>query len=174
MNDTIQYDNYTVLIKYNKKLKHSYISIDRDKKIILKTPSSSRVFAENLVKEKSQWIQKQLLKIEKVHTLSEKKLFEEDFLESRLKFYSQEMGLAYTKLTLKKMKSRWGSCNSRREIVLNSELTKVSQNLIDYVVVHELAHIKHMNHSKTFHALVEHYLPNSKLFRKELKLVRLT
>jgi hypothetical protein len=72
------------------------------------------------------------------------------------------------------MKSRWGSCNTRGEIVLNSELTKVSQNLIDYVVVHELAHLKHMNHSKKFHSLVLLYLPNAKEYRAELKKIRLT
>jgi len=95
------------------------------------------------------------------------------YLTQRISEYSQIMKLDYTGLKFRKMKSRWGSCNSRQEITLNTQLIKVKKDLIDYVVVHELAHLVHMNHSKKFHNLVEKYLPNSKLLRKELKNIRL-
>ena len=91
----------------------------------------------------------------------------------RVEYFSGVMNLAFTKLKFRKMRSRWGSCNSRREVTLNSELLRVSGELVDYVIVHELAHIKHMNHSKAFHDLVENYLPGSKEYRKKLKNIRL-
>jgi predicted metal-dependent hydrolase len=83
------------------------------------------------------------------------------------------MGLSYKELRIKKLKSRWGSCDSLRRITLNRELIKIEKELIDYVVVHELAHLVHMNHSKEFHALVAHYLPQAHPLRKRLKAISL-
>jgi len=96
-----------------------------------------------------------------------------EYLPSRLKYFSDKMGLEYSEIKFRKMKSMWGSCNSKGVITLNSELMKVKKELIDYVLVHELAHLKHMNHSKDFHKLVERYLVNSYSLRKELKMVTL-
>ncbi len=84
------------------------------------------------------------------------------------------MELDYREVKFRKMKSRWGSCSSLRVITFNSELIKVKKELIDYVVVHELAHLVHMNHSKNFHALVDKYISNSKEIRKELKSTNLS
>ena len=84
------------------------------------------------------------------------------------------MGLDYSEIKYRKMKSRWGSCSSKRVLTFNTELIKINKELIDYVIVHELAHIKHMNHSKQFHALVEKYLPLSKRLRKELKNIKIS
>jgi len=174
MNDTNSYQNYKLEIIVNKRLKHSYMSIDGDKNILIKTPYKSKQFIDTLLVEKSTWISKQFAKIEKKVFLKDQELYSLEFIESRVQYFSNTMNLPFTKLKFRKMKSRWGSCNSKREITLNSELSRVNRELIDYVVVHELAHIQHMNHSKSFHALVELYLPNSKEYRKELKNIRLT
>jgi len=101
------------------------------------------------------------------------KYVSQEYLKSRVEYFSQVMSLNYSLLKYRKMKSRWGSCSSLGVITLNSELMKIQKELIDYVVVHELAHLVHMNHSKKFHSLVDQYLPNSKLLRKELKNIRL-
>ncbi len=164
---------YKLKIVINKKLKHSYISIDKDKNILIKTRYSSQKYIDSLLEEKKGWIEKQLLKIDDLIVLSEPALYTLEFLQERVEYYSSKMNLKYSKLKFRKMKSRWGSCNSKREITLNKELTRVGKNLIDYVVVHELAHLKHMNHSKEFHTLVDTYLPQSKAYRKELKNIRL-
>ena len=97
------------------------------------------------------------------------KQYAQNYLTSRLEYFSQLMGLEHSELKFRKMKSRWGSCSSRGTITLNTELMKVKKELIDYVLVHELAHLKHMNHSKRFHSLVEEYLSDSYTLRKELK-----
>ena len=92
-----------------------------------------------------------------------------EHLTARATYYAQKMNLEYQELKFKKMKSRWGSCSSKKIITLNTMLMRVEKELIDYVVVHELAHLVHMNHSKAFHNLVASYLPQAKLYRKKLK-----
>jgi len=96
-----------------------------------------------------------------------------EYISKRLEYFSKLMSLEYSELKFRKMKSRWGSCNSLRVITFNSELIKLSKELIDYVVVHELAHLTHMNHSKEFHSLVDMFIDDSKAIRKELKSVYL-
>ena len=173
MNHTKQYKNYTLDVIVNKKLKNTYISVDRDSRVTIKTPYSSKDFIETLLEERSSWIEKQLSKIKQLQPISQDPLHSSDFLQERVHHFSKVMQLEFKELRLRKMKSRWGSCSSSRVITLNSELTKVDAQLIDYVVVHELAHLVHMNHSKEFHSLVEQYLPNAKLLRKQLKSIRL-
>lgn len=92
----------------------------------------------------------------------------------RVEYFSQLMGLKYESIKFRKMKSRWGSCSSKRILTFNTELIKTKKELIDYVVVHELAHLKHMNHSMEFHSLVERYLPDSRRYRKELKKTKIS
>jgi predicted metal-dependent hydrolase len=91
------------------------------------------------------------------------------YLTQRVEYFSKIMDLEYSQIKFKKLKSRWGSCDSKKVITLNTQLIKVKKELIDYVVVHELAHIRHMNHSKDFHLHVEKYLPHSQSLRKILK-----
>ncbi len=95
------------------------------------------------------------------------------YLTPRVEHFAHLMGLKFSALKFRKMKSRWGSCSSTKTITLNSELLKVRKELIDYVIVHELAHLVHMNHSKDFHLLVESYIPSSKMLRRELRGVSL-
>ena len=97
-----------------------------------------------------------------------------EYLPQRVQYFANIMHLDYKVLKFRKMKSRWGSCSSNKNITLNTQLMKVQKELIDYVIVHELAHLVHMNHSKKFHALVEEYLPNAKILRKKLKNIRLS
>ncbi|MBU1658362.1 M48 family metallopeptidase [bacterium] len=91
------------------------------------------------------------------------------YLTPRIAYFAQVMRLDYKEIKFKKMRSRWGSCSSNKTITLNTELIKIKKELIDYVIVHELAHLVYMNHSKKFHDLVQNYLPSSKFLRYELK-----
>ena len=96
-----------------------------------------------------------------------------EYLPNRVESFAKIMQLKFRELKFKNLKSRWGSCSSQREITLNIQLIKVKKQLIDYVIVHELAHLVHMNHSKEFHSLVNRYLPNSKTLREQLKKIQL-
>ena len=90
-------------------------------------------------------------------------------MKERVDFYAQKMGLLYNELKFRRMKRRWGSCSNKRNITLNLYLFNTSKELIDYVIVHELAHLVQMNHSKKFHKVVEYYMPQAKELEKKLK-----
>lgn len=83
--------------------------------------------------------------------------------------YSSIMDLYPNKISYRNNKSRWGSCSSKNNISLNIQLMKLPLELIDYVVVHELAHIRHKNHQKNFYKEVQKVLPNYKQLDKTLK-----
>ncbi len=87
----------------------------------------------------------------------------------RLEHYAGRMGLALPNLSLSSARTRWGSCNSRGEIRLNWRLIQAPISQIDYVVVHELAHIRELNHSPRFWAIVEETLPHYEAAHRALK-----
>jgi len=72
------------------------------------------------------------------------------------------MGLEYGKISFRKTKRQWGSCSSKNNLSFNTMIMKLPKKVMEYIVVHELAHIKHKHHQKSFWALVEDYLPNYK------------
>ena len=77
--------------------------------------------------------------------------------------------IPYPKLTIRSMKTRWGVCNVKaKRVTLNLELIKKDIKYLDYVIVHELSHLIHPNHSKEFWNLVGRVIPNYKVLRKEL------
>ena len=91
------------------------------------------------------------------------------YLKTRLDYYAASMNLKPTEMRLRRMRRQWGNCRSNGIITFNIHLMQAPKECIDYVVVHELAHMVHMNHSKAFHTLVEYHLPQSKEKRVKLK-----
>ena len=93
-----------------------------------------------------------------------------EYLPYRLEYYAKLYGYSYTKCRLTHANTRWGSCSSNRTISLNIGLMKVPEVLRDYVILHELAHLNHMNHSKAFWAEVALHDRNYKNHEKKLKM----
>ncbi|MBA2279081.1 M48 family metallopeptidase [Candidatus Saccharibacteria bacterium] len=93
----------------------------------------------------------------------------EQLLPQRLKVLAANHDFNYKSVTVKKLSSRWGSCSQHNEITLNLFLMQIPWNLIDYVLVHELVHTEHLNHSPEFWQRFASIIPNPKKLRKELK-----
>jgi predicted metal-dependent hydrolase len=87
----------------------------------------------------------------------------------RLGILAAKLGVPTPPLTLSNAQSRWGSCNSRGEVRLSWRLLQAPPHIINYVICHELAHLKQMNHSAKFYAVLEQLFPNYKMAEKELK-----
>ena len=87
----------------------------------------------------------------------------------RLAELSDQTGLNYVSLRLSSARTRWGSCSSRGTISLNWKLIMAPPEVIDYVIIHELAHVQEKNHSKSYWTLVERLLPDYRLRRGWLK-----
>lgn len=90
-------------------------------------------------------------------------------INERILYYANLIGVKPTKVAIKAQKSRWGSCNSKGELTFNWRLVFASESVIDYVIVHELCHLIHMNHSKEFWDRVYKILPDYKTRRDWLK-----
>ena len=101
-------------------------------------------------------------------TAAEIARMKERFLE-RVRHYSGLMGITFGRITVRNQKTRWGSCSEKGNLNFNYLLYFLPKELLDYVVVHELAHRRHMNHSGEFWAEVEKYFPEYKECRKKLK-----
>ena len=117
--------------------------------------SENRLFVKDLI-TLDKWLKKET-----------KRLFEE-----RLHFwyYKFEEEIPFPKLKIRKMKTRWGVCNRRdNSVTLNSELIRYELDKLDYVIIHELSHFIHFNHSRNFWELVNKYCPSYKKARKDLK-----
>ena len=96
-----------------------------------------------------------------------KSIFKEEFDKMYNAFVYD---IPYPTLTIRKMKTRWGVCNTKAcKITLNLELIKKSPIYLDYVIIHELSHLLHPNHSKAFWQCVEDNFKDYKKIRKELK-----
>lgn len=93
-----------------------------------------------------------------------------EYLPYRLEFWAKKYGYSYDKCRLTHANTRWGSCSSNRTISLNIGLMQVPEELRDYVILHELAHLNHMDHSKAFWAEVGKHDPKYKMHEKKLKL----
>lgn len=93
-----------------------------------------------------------------------------EYLPYRLEYYAKLYGYKYDKCRLSHAATRWGSCSSNRTISLNIGLMQVPEPLRDYVILHELAHLNHMDHSPEFWREVGSHDPRYKEHRKKLKL----
>lgn len=115
----------------------------------------------------------------------ENQILEENFLKNKLKIFltkisyqylnkrtqqlAKKMQVQYKTIRIKNLKSRWGSCSSQKNLVFNLKLICFAPKIVDYVIIHELAHLKHLNHSREFWRFVEKFEPNYKIYRNKLK-----
>jgi predicted metal-dependent hydrolase len=97
------------------------------------------------------------------------KIATEDYIQSILPIWIEKTDLNPAQFTVRKMK-KWGACTKKGKIIFNSYLISLPPNLIEYIICHELVHLKHFNHSRNFHQAVANFLPDVKKMEKELRM----
>ena len=147
-------------------------SITRTGEVVLRIPlfvsdkEAKRLIEENrekLLALIARWKRAQAAKpIYRDEDIPHLKAIAADKLPERVELWSAKMGLSPASVKITSAKGRFGSCSNRGSVCFSCFLMLYPDDAIDYVIVHELAHLKHMNHSAAFYRLVERYLPDYK------------
>lgn len=173
--------------------KHTYITIRKDGTVLIRANRfiTKKAIAD-FVESKRSWIEQKLSEIEKARQITDrhyhllgalcpkedksdaeiKELYRKkakEIIPPLIEHYTGKMQLYPTRISFRDNKTRWGSCSAKDALSFNIQLAKTPHAFIEYVVVHELAHIRHKNHSKAFWKLVEKHLPD---YRKRQQLVK--
>lgn len=160
------------------------IEIRPDMRVVVRAPEKiPQNEIMKFVEEKQNWIKKHLVQmyfkaeeIKKqkkepaltnadIEKLCQKAL---SVIPDKVKYYAEIMGVTYGRITIRNQKTRWGSCSNKGNLNFNCLLMLMPDKVLDYVVVHELCHLKQMNHSKKFWKEVERYMPDYKNYKKWL------
>lgn len=163
---------YNVEVRRTKR-KSAAMKITADMQIVVFVPlyvSDNEI--ERMVISKSKWIDEHMLKVQSTideRSKLEKITFEQvkeladqavEYIPKRVKYYAEKENFVYNKITIKNLVSRWGSCSTKGNLNFNCLLMLTPDYVIDYIVVHELCHLREMNHSEKFWAEVEKIMPD--------------
>jgi predicted metal-dependent hydrolase len=141
-------------------------------------PRESFKSAEKFVVSRTEWIKRHLEKMREYETEWAARQAGVDAIDmpsarktltTRLKLLSEKHGFKYGKVSIRRQRTRWGSCSARNNISLNVKLVKLSEELMDYVILHELVHTRVHNHSKKFWAELDRYVGNGRAMAKRLR-----
>jgi hypothetical protein len=162
-------------IKRRSRQKHVRFITHHDGSLVVSVPRAcTTVMAKDLIARNVQWIRKNITTKHKNVTVDPcvvkhmKKVLR-PIIEERLGYFNTHYKYVYTKIHIRHQKTRWGSCSSDGTLSFNCKLMCLSDDLRDYVIVHEMCHLWEMNHSKQFWILVAQTIPQYKELRKELK-----
>lgn len=173
--------HYPVTIKrkpFSRSLSMRLKPISGDIMIYVSAPKSLSVNAVlEYIHEKSTWLEKHITplqknsSIESSHGLTEKQLKQAalEYLTQRVGYYENIYQLFSSKIMVRRFTARWGSCDRQRVLKFNYQLMLLPKSIIDYIVVHEICHLKELNHSPNFWKLVAQEIPDYAQRRKWLR-----
>jgi predicted metal-dependent hydrolase len=175
--------NIQYKLKKSRRAKCLRLSINHRAELVVTVPFLvPKFFVTRFIREKADWILRSLSLMNEKRKLVEQseeiygsywknKAKAALFIRERVKYFAHKHNFSYEKIIIKNQKSRWGSCSAKNNLNFNYRLLFIEPELADYVVVHELCHLREMNHSRKFWNQVESILPDWKERRRELKKV---
>ncbi|MCQ2522016.1 MAG: M48 family metallopeptidase [Lachnospiraceae bacterium] len=179
-------DEVTIIVKRTAARKKSIgLEVTEEGKVIVRAPLyATNADINQILAEKKEWIQSTIRKqrfkaeikknrppVEKIkpselETLGQRALV---VIPEKVRYYAQRMGVTYGRITIRNQHTRWGSCSSKGNLNFNVLLMLMPEEVMDYIVVHELCHRKEMNHSRAFYEEVAKVLPNYKVAERWIK-----
>ena len=161
-----------VLFEHSKKAKHVNVSVKPFKGVRVAVPDGlSFQKAEEFVYTKIGWIQRHLVRIKQYEENAENALTVLDNIDreeakrkliARLNHLAGKYGFTYNGVFVRNQKTRWGSCSNKNNISLNMKIVRLPEELMDYVILHELAHTRVKNHSNDFWWVMNRLVGNGK------------
>lgn len=155
------------------------LQLDRDGRAVVRAPYGiKKEFIDRFVAEHEGWLARAREKQQNRRLAHPEPTDEErkallaqarEYLPMRVDYWSGIMGLAPAGIKITSARTRFGSCSGKNSICFSWRLMQYPPEAIDYVVVHELAHIRHHDHSPAFYALIERYMPD---WRERMKLLK--
>lgn len=169
-----------VLFSQSTRARHLSITIKPGPAIKVTIPKGTSLSkARKFLQSKTPWVKKHLKKLKNLQQgYHQQKLPPIDrtkaktVLTRRLNLLAKKYKFSYNKLFIRNQKTRWGSCSSKNNINLNMNLVRLPQELQDYVILHELVHTKHKNHSKEFWKEVDRLAGDGKRFKRKMRRYR--
>lgn len=164
------------------------LEVQRDGRVLVRVPKRiSRFAVKRFVAGHAEWIYEKRKQVAERRTeclpynfpiweemaAGERKKAKEKILE-RVRYYANEMQVSYQTVAMRNQKSRWGSCSAKGNLNFNYRLAYLPEEILDYVVVHELAHRRYMDHSKKFWQVVEKFCPEYKEYKEALGKIELS
>lgn len=181
MTTYIEYQNQTIKysLKKYKRSKRIRIIIFPNGKITVTAPKLTPLsLIKIFLNQKIDWITKILnqqpaLPLKSINSktdyIKNKKTAYQLTME-KINIFNQHYNFTFNKVFIRNQTTRWGSCSSNKNLNFNHRLINLPDTLIDYLIVHELCHLQHMNHSPDFWSLVSQTIPDYKNRRRELRL----
>jgi predicted metal-dependent hydrolase len=152
--------------------------------VVTKPKDLAKKSAEQFLKQKTKWILAKLNHfkqkkpnflpiLSKAHKASYRKhkLAAQKLAQERAKYFCRLLGVCFNKIVIKNQKSRWASCSKKGNLNFSYRLALLPQELADYIVAHEVCHLKEFNHSAGFWQLVVQLSPNYQSLRKRLRFI---
>lgn len=146
------------------------LQVTREGKVVVRAPlryPAGRI--ETFVRQHEDWLQRKVTEQKEHKSALPLPAPEEEYayreqarrvLTEKTAYYAKQMGVTYGRISIRGQKTRWGSCSAKGNLNYNWKLMLCPEEVQDYVVVHELAHRREMNHSKAFYRIVEEILPD--------------
>lgn len=186
MKKQIELDNRKVnyVLKESKRAKRMRLTIYRAGDFVVTKPFKlSEDLVEEFIRQKSNWI---LSKLEYIKRFKNSSLLRNDknhflkhkeealkLISGRVDYYNGIYGFDFNKISIKNQKTRWGSCSKKKNLNFNYRILFLPKKIADYVIIHELFHLKEFNHSKEFWNLVAGAMPDYLEIKKELRKIKI-
>lgn len=160
------------------------LAVYHDGRVVLTVPSwIGGETVARFFQEKSDWVRAKLEQFKQEHSVIPRTRTHKEYLArkdealalvmARLEYFNARYGFPIGRVSIRNQKTRWGSCSSRGTISINYRIVFLSPEEQDYIIVHELCHVREMNHSSRFWALVAKTLPEYQTIKHSLRKQRI-